>query len=76
MCPELLIVEWEKIIQKDCLEVEGELDTAVASLYMQLTSISETMKEISDKINGMVVKNASLSSQVQSLYAQNTQFQL
>ena len=73
MCPELLIVEWGKITQKDCLEVEGELDTAVAPLYTQLTSISETTTEISDKQNGMAVENPSSSSQAQSLYAKNTQ---
>lgn len=76
--PDLVIVEWGKIIQADytarleivCLEAEGELDTAQASTQHLLSKILTAVHKLSENQDKMLAENAGLKAQVISLNTQ------
>ena len=76
--PDLVIVEWCKIIQADytarleivCLEAEGELDTAQASTQHLLSKILTAVHKLSENQDKMLAENAGLKAQVISLNTQ------
>jgi hypothetical protein len=78
MCPELVIVEWGKIIQQNyinrlkiaCTRAEGELDTAVAPLHSTMSEILSAVNKLSDNQDKLLTENALLKSQVNSLHNQ------
>lgn len=75
LSPELLIVEWGRIIQIDyekrlkisCREAEGRLDTAVAPLHLSMSRIEEHMEKLAAHQARILDENVVLKAQVQML---------
>ena len=75
MPPELLIVEWGRIIEQDykdrlkiaCRKAEGELDSAIAPVHSSMANIESDIKVLINNQHTMMTENASLRAQVQIL---------